>query len=94
MCSFAYCYSTKFESGHLVLVRQKAFKGKHKISDRWENTTYHVIQCIGGHIPVYKIQLVGENTKIRILHRNLLFPLTVRNESEENNRIWKKENLN
>ena len=29
---------TKLESGDLVLVQQKAFKGKHKISDIWENT--------------------------------------------------------
>ena len=28
---------TKLEPEDLVLVRQKAFKGKHKISNRWEN---------------------------------------------------------
>ena len=50
---------TKLEQGDHVLVIQKAFKGKHKVSNRWESTTY-VIQCIGGHLPFYKIQLVGE----------------------------------
>ena len=27
---------TKSEPGDLILVRQKAFKGKHKISERWK----------------------------------------------------------
>ena len=27
---------TKWEPGDLILVRQKAFKGKNKISDRWK----------------------------------------------------------
>ena len=73
---------TKLELGDLVLVRQKAFKGKHKVSDKWENTPYHVIEHVGRHLPVYKVQLIGETTKFRILHRNLLFPLAMRNESD------------
>ena len=71
------------ESGDLVLVRQKAFKGKHKISDRWKNTPYWVIQCVGEHLPLYKVQLVGKNTKTSTLHRNLLFPLALKNRSDE-----------
>ena len=47
-----------------------------------------MIQCRGRHLPVYKVQLVGENSKIRILQRNLLFPLTMRNDSDE-----KQQNL-
>ena len=74
---------TKLESGDLALVRQKAFKGKYKISDRWQNTPYEVIQCVGEHFLVYKVQLVGENTKTRTLHRNLLLPLALRNGSDE-----------
>ena len=50
---------TKLEPGDLVLVRQKTFKGNHKISNRWENTPYCVIEHVGGHLPVYKVQLVG-----------------------------------
>ena len=69
------------------MVRQKAFKGKHKISDRWGNTPYHVIQHIGGHLPVYKVQLLDDTTKFRILHRNLLFPLAMRNESDEKQQV-------
>ena len=44
---------------------------------------YHVIEHAGGHLQVYKVQLVGEITRFRVLQRNLLFPLTVRNESDE-----------
>ena len=74
------------ELGDLVLVRQKAFKGKHKISDRcdrWGNTPYWEIQHMGEHLPVYKVQLVEENTKTRTLHRNLLFPLALKGVSDE-----------
>ena len=42
-----------------------------------------MIQCVGEHLPVCKVQLVGENTKTRTLHRNLLFPLTLRNGRDE-----------
>ena len=41
-----------------------------------------MIEHIGKHLPVYKVQLIGETTKFRILQRNLLFPLTIRNESD------------
>ena len=71
------------EPGDLALVKQKTFKGKHKISNRWENTPYHVIEHIGEHLPAYKVQLIGETTTFRVLHRNLLFPLTTRNESDK-----------
>ena len=70
---------TKLEPRDLVLIRQKAFKGKHKVSNRWENTPYHVIECIGEHLPVQRVQLVGETTRFR----NLLFPLAMRNESDK-----------
>ena len=80
------------EPGDLVLVRQKAFKGKHKISDRWENNPYYVIEYVGRHLLVYKVQLIGQATKIRILHRHLLFPLSMRNEGDEKQQnIDKKE---
>ena len=34
---------SKLEIGHRVLVRQKAFKGKHKVQDKWEDNTYVVV---------------------------------------------------
>ena len=38
---------------------------------------------IGGHLPVYKVQLVGETMRFRVLHTKLLFPLTMGIESDE-----------
>ena len=37
-------HCTKLEPGDLVLVRQKAFLGKHKIQDRWENKPDTVLE--------------------------------------------------
>ena len=71
---------TKLEPGDLVLVRQKAFRENIKsVTDG----KIHMIECIGGHLPVSKVQLVGETTRSRVLHRNLLFPLAMRKKSEE-----------
>ena len=33
------------------------------MSDRLENTLYQVIEHVGRHLPVYKVQLIGETTK-------------------------------
>ena len=84
----------KLEPGEHVLVRQKAFKGKHKISDRWGNSPYWVIKCIGEPLLGFKVQLVGENAKIRTLHWNLLFPLALENESYDIQQNLEKKNLN
>ena len=48
-----------------------------------EKYPFHVIQCISGHLPVYKVQLVDQSTRFGILQRNLLFPLAMRNESNK-----------
>ena len=39
--------------GDKVLLKHTAFKGKHKIQDRWENTIYEVIEQPLGMIPVF-----------------------------------------
>ena len=66
----------KLEPGDKVLVRQKAKTGKkYKISDRWENTPYVVLEQRDSKLPVFKIQSLDNFAKIRILHRNMLFPL-------------------
>ena len=46
-----------------------------------------MIQDTGEHLPVYKVQLIGKTIKFRVFHRNLLFPLTMRNESDEKQQI-------
>ena len=64
----------ELEVGDMVLVRKTAWKGRHKIQDRWESDEYQVIGQPPPGIPVYKVECVaGGRTKI--LHRNLLLPL-------------------
>ena len=42
-----------------------------------------MIQHIGRHLSVHKVQLVSETTRFRVLYRNLLFPIAMRNASDE-----------
>ena len=65
------------------MLRQKAFKGKHKIQDRWENATYEVLNQVDSKIPVYQVKVANGGGKIRTLHRNMLFPLVIRHQGEE-----------
>ena len=64
----------KLMVGDKVLLRQIAFKGKHKIQDHWENTIYEVIEQPFGKIPVFKIKS-GHDNGAKTVHRNLLLPL-------------------
>ena len=58
--------------GDLVLVKRMAFKGKHKIQDRWEQDIYEVLgTCRGSHL-VFQVQKEDGTGKIRTQHRNLL----------------------
>ena len=68
------CKGAELHIGHLVLVRKTAWKGKHKIQDRWESDEYQVIGQPDPGIPVYKVESVAGG-RTRILHRNLLLPL-------------------
>ena len=43
------------------------------------NTPYCVTEHIAGHLPVYKVQLIVEITRSRVLHGNFLFPFAIRN---------------
>ena len=47
----------------MVLVWQKAFKGKHKIQDRWENIPYKVLECVWPNLPIYCVQKEGEENQ-------------------------------
>ena len=66
----------------MVLVWQKAFKGKHKIQDWWENIPYKVLECVKPNLPIYHVQKEEEKIKTRVLHRKVLFPLTCKNLGE------------
>ena len=53
---------TQLKVGDKVLLKCTAFKGKHKIKDRWENTIYEVTEQPLGRIPVFKIKsMEGED---------------------------------
>ena len=68
------CKGTELDIGVLVLVRKIAWKGKHKIQDRWESDEYQVIGQPNTGIPVHKVESVA-GIRTRVLHRNLLLPL-------------------
>ena len=66
---------TQLKVGDIVLLKQTAFKGKHKIQDIWENIIYEVIEQPLGKIPVFKIKSMKGDDKTKVVHRNLLLPL-------------------
>ena len=68
------CKGAELNIGDLVLVRKTAWKGKHKIQDRWETDEYQVIGQPNPGISVYKVKSVAGG-RTRVLHRNLLLPL-------------------
>ena len=68
------CKGAGLDIGDLVLVRKTAWKGKHKIQDRWESDENQVIGQPNSGIPMYKVESVAEG-RTRVLHRNLLLPL-------------------
>ena len=63
------------EVGDRVLVKIVAFDGKHKLSDKWEEAVYHVLDQPNTDIPVFVVQREDTTGKKRTLHRNLLLPL-------------------
>ena len=73
---------SKLEVGNKVLVRQKAFKGKHKIQNKWDNIIYEVISQPIENFPVFTVQHEGSK-KLKTLHRNMLFQLGQELQSED-----------
>ena len=59
------------------------YKGKHKIADRWENTPYIIKEQTFG-FPVYKVVIQDTDGKEKpyVLHRDLVFPLAMKNKCE------------
>ena len=58
--------------GDRVLIRQVAFKGRHKISDKWDKDPYVVTDIPIAGIPVFKVQKESDSAVVKTLHRNLL----------------------
>ena len=73
-------YDTKVRGANIlvgdkVLVRIVAFDGKHKLSNKWEEEPYDVIDQPNKDIPVFTVQREIGTGRKRILHRNLLLPI-------------------
>ena len=76
------CRGAALDIGDLVLVKKTAWKGKHKIQDRWESDEYQVIEQPTPGIPVYKVKCIAGG-RTRVLHHNLLLPLQGRLRQSE-----------
>ena len=69
------------EIGDLVLVKQTAWKGRHKIQDHWEEEEYQVVDQPTPGVPVYVVKSIARG-RPRVLHRKLLLPLQGRIRQE------------
>ena len=76
------CRGAALDIGDLVLVKKTAWKGKHKIQDRWESDEYQVIEQPTPGISVYKVKCIAGG-RTRVLHHNLLLPLQGRLRQSE-----------
>ena len=75
------CRGATLDVGELVLVKQTAWKGRHKILDHWEEEEYQMVDQPTPGVPVYVVKsIVGGRP--RVLHRNLLLPLQGRIRQE------------
>ena len=61
----------------LVLLKRVAWKGRHKIQNKWEPEEYIVLEQPNKSIPVYRVELIS-NGKERVLHRNMLLLLGIK----------------
>ena len=68
------CRGATLDVGELVLVKQTAWKGRHKIQDCWEEEEYQVVDQPTPGVPVYVVKSIAEG-RPRVLHRNLLLPM-------------------
>ena len=76
------CKGAALGIGDLDLVKKTAWKGRHKIQDRWKSDEYQVIGQPNPGIPVYEVKCIAWG-KTRVLHCNLLLPLQCRIRQQE-----------
>ena len=69
-------HEATLDIGDRVLVRQVAFKGRHKISDKWAKDPYVVIRIPIAGVPVFKVQKESDISDVKTLHRNSLLPFS------------------
>ena len=67
----------------MALVHVTAFKGHHKIQDRWENREYVVEKQPHPNVPVYVVCLRDGKGHSWTLHRNYLLPINPNLEQGE-----------
>ena len=70
---------SKLLPGDLVLVKKKGFTSKHKIADKWETEPYEIVSQHSDGLPIYTVM---RNDRERTLHRNMLFLLGLRHDTE------------
>ena len=63
------------EVGDMVLVHVTAFKGHHKMQDRWEKREYVVEKWPYPNLPVYVVHPRDWEGHGQTLHRNYLLPI-------------------
>ena len=73
---------SQLQVNDIVLVKRVAWKGRHKIQNKWEPSEYIVIEQPNLKVPTYRIKSLEDN-KIKILHRNMLLPLGIKFIPEE-----------
>jgi len=65
-----------------VLIRKVGIIGRHKLSNRWNETVYIVVKQTDPAIPVYHVKPEAGG-KSRVIHRNMILPIgTVNRESK------------
>ena len=66
--------TVNLKPGDMVLVKADAWKGKRKITDRWEEETWEVVHQITADIPSYKV--MNQHSRSQVLHQNHLLIIT------------------
>ena len=62
--------------GDRVLIRNVGLQGKNKLADRWKEDVFLVISQPQPEIPVFEVKPEAGRGRKRVLHRNLLLPIS------------------
>ena len=62
--------------GDIVLLRKTASTGREKLADKWIDEPHVVIDQPDPEVPVFRVKPVSARGRERILHRNLLLPIS------------------
>ena len=73
---------SQLKMNDIILVKRVAWKGRHKIQNKWEPSEYIVVEQPNLKVPVYRVKSLEDN-KTRVLHRNMLLSLRVKFIPEE-----------